>query len=103
MNTKILAMGDPAPDFVLPGDTGKAVRLSEFLGKRVILYFYPKDDTTGCTTQACGFRDHYPEILERNALNPTASSRRNIIFRSCCWSMRIIGLRKRTESGAAWA
>jgi peroxiredoxin Q/BCP len=68
MNTKILAMGDPAPDFVLPGDTGKAVRLSEFLGKRVILYFYPKDDTTGCTTQACGFRDHYPEILERNAV-----------------------------------
>jgi peroxiredoxin Q/BCP len=68
MNTKPLSIGDPAPDFVLPSDTGKAVRLSEFRGKRVILYFYPKDDTTGCTAQACGFRDHYPEILEQNAV-----------------------------------
>ena len=68
MNAKTLVLGDPAPDFVLPSDTGKAVRLSEFRGKRVILYFYPKDDTTGCTAQACGFRDHYPEILERNAV-----------------------------------
>jgi peroxiredoxin Q/BCP len=68
MNTKPLMIGVEAPDFVLPSDTGKAVRLSEFRGKRVILYFYPKDDTIGCTTQACGFRDHYPEILERNAV-----------------------------------
>jgi peroxiredoxin Q/BCP len=68
MNAKTLTIGDPAPDFVLPGDDGKALRLSEFRGKRVILYFYPKDDTTGCTTQACGFRDHYPRILERNAV-----------------------------------
>jgi peroxiredoxin Q/BCP len=68
MSTRHLAIGDPAPDFVLPSDNGKAVRLSELRGKRVILYFYPKDDTTGCTTQACGFRDHYPQILERNAI-----------------------------------
>jgi peroxiredoxin Q/BCP len=68
MNTKPLSIGDPAPDFVLPSDSGKAVTLSEFRGRRVILYFYPKDDTPGCTTQACGFRDHYPEITERNAV-----------------------------------
>jgi peroxiredoxin Q/BCP len=68
MNTKSLSIGDPAPDFVLPSDTGKAVRLSEFRGKRVILYFYPKDNTTGCTAQACGFRDHYPQIEEKNAV-----------------------------------
>ena len=68
MNAKSLSIGDPAPDFDLPGDTGKNVRLSNFRGKRVILYFYPKDDTAGCTTQACGFRDHYPQIEERNAV-----------------------------------
>jgi peroxiredoxin Q/BCP len=68
MNTNKLSIGDPAPDFVLPSDAGKAVRLSEFRGKRVILYFYPKDDTIGCTTQACGFRDRYPLIEERNAV-----------------------------------
>ena len=49
MKEKTPAIGDPAPDFVLPSDTGKAVRLSEFRGKRVILYFSPKDDTSGCT------------------------------------------------------
>jgi peroxiredoxin Q/BCP len=68
MHTTSLSIGDPAPDFVLPSDSGKAVSLSEFRGRRVILYFYPKDDTPGCTTQACGFRDHYPEITERNAV-----------------------------------
>jgi peroxiredoxin Q/BCP len=68
MSAKTVSIGDPAPDFVLPSDTGKAVRLSDYRGRRVILYFYPKDDTSGCTTQACGFRDRYPEIAERNAV-----------------------------------
>jgi peroxiredoxin Q/BCP len=61
-------VGDLAPDFELPADTGETIRLSALRGKRVILYFYPKDDTSGCTTQACGFRDAYPEISERNAV-----------------------------------
>jgi len=63
-----LNIGDMAPDFELPGDSGKTVKLSDFRGKRVILYFYPKDDTPGCTTQACGFRDAYPQIEERAAV-----------------------------------
>jgi peroxiredoxin Q/BCP len=63
-----LAVGDTAPDFELPSDTGETVKLSDFRGKRVVLYFYPKDDTTGCTTQACSFRDNYPQIEEKNAV-----------------------------------
>ena len=51
--------GIPAPDFSLPDDTGAMRRLSEFRGQPVVLYFYPKDDTPGCTTEACSFRDNY--------------------------------------------
>jgi thioredoxin-dependent peroxiredoxin len=50
--------GDPAPDFTLPDQHGDPVSLSGFRGKTVVLYFYPKADTPGCTTQACGVRDH---------------------------------------------
>lgn len=68
MTTTTLQIGDPAPDFTLPSDQGTTVHLSDFRGKRVVLYFYPKDDTSGCTTQACGFRDAYPQIEEKNAV-----------------------------------
>ena len=63
-----LKLGDPAPDFELPNDQGSKVKLSNYRGKRVVVYFYPKDDTPGCTTQACGFRDHYVEVQEKNAV-----------------------------------
>ncbi len=63
-----LQVGDAAPDFAVPSDTGETVKLSDFRGKRVVLYFYPKDDTPGCTTQSCGFRDHHIEIEEKNAV-----------------------------------
>ncbi|MDQ6775481.1 MAG: thioredoxin-dependent thiol peroxidase [Actinomycetota bacterium] len=53
--------GDQAPDFALPDQNGEPVTLSSFRGKPVVLYFYPKADTPGCTTQACGVRDHAPE------------------------------------------
>jgi len=63
-----LNVGDLAPDFALPDEHGNVVKLSNYRGKRVVVYFYPKDDTPGCTTQACSFRDAYPQIEERNAV-----------------------------------
>ncbi len=63
-----LKVGDLAPDFTLPDEHGNPVRLSDLRGRRVVLYFYPMDDTPGCTIQACGFRDAYPQITERNAV-----------------------------------
>lgn len=63
-----LKTGDPAPDFEAPTDSGDVIRLRDFLGKKVILYFYPKDDTSGCTTQACGFRDAFPRIEREGAV-----------------------------------
>ena len=60
--------GKQAPDFELTSDTGEQVRLSELRGKPVVLYFYPKDDTPGCTTQACAIRDSYDDFAERGAI-----------------------------------
>jgi thioredoxin-dependent peroxiredoxin len=60
--------GKPAPDFELPSDSGETVKLSELRGKPVVLYFYPKDDTPGCTTQACGIRDAYGEFEQAGAV-----------------------------------
>lgn len=58
MARRELAVGDPAPDFSLPSTEGRKISLKEFRGKKkVVLYFYPKDDTPGCTKEACGFRD----------------------------------------------
>ena len=59
--------GTAAPDFELTSDAGEPVRLSALRGRPVVLYFYPKDDTPGCTKQACGLRDVYGEIEERGA------------------------------------
>jgi thioredoxin-dependent peroxiredoxin len=61
----VIEEGKPAPDFELQSDTGETVRLSDFRGKQVVLYFYPKDDTPGCTTEACEFRDAYDVYRER--------------------------------------
>jgi peroxiredoxin Q/BCP len=68
MSEPKLSVGDLAPDFELPSDTGETVRLSQLRGRRIVVYFYPKDDTSGCTAQACGFRDRFPQIEERNAV-----------------------------------
>ena len=62
-----LQQGDKAPDFEALSDDNQKVRLSDFRGQRVILYFYPKDDTKGCTTQSCLFRDHYSDFEAKNA------------------------------------
>lgn len=67
MTSQPLQIGDMAPDFEATTDSGQ-IRLSDLRGQRIVLYFYPKDDTPGCTTQSCGFRDAYPEIIEQNAI-----------------------------------
>jgi len=63
-----LAIGDKAPDFTLPSSSGKSVKLGDLKGKNVVLYFYPKDDTPGCTKEACAFRDNLPKFGEMDAV-----------------------------------
>jgi peroxiredoxin Q/BCP len=63
----MVSEGTAAPDFELTSDAGETVRLSDLRGKPVVLYFYPKDDTPGCTKQACGVRDSYQAFRERGA------------------------------------
>jgi len=63
-----LKAGDPAPEFHAETDQGETVSLKDYRGKRVVLYFYPKDNTSGCTKQACGFRDAYPQIEDSKAV-----------------------------------
>jgi peroxiredoxin Q/BCP len=64
----MLEPGDRAPDFELETYDGKSMKLSDLQGSRVVLYFYPKDDTSGCTKEACGFRDNLPALKELGAI-----------------------------------
>ena len=64
----MLSIGDLAPDFTLSDADGNPVSLSDFKGQKVVLYFYPKDDTPGCTKEACGFRDAQDDYMEANAV-----------------------------------
>ncbi len=64
----MLEVGIKAPDFELPDQNGDMHKLSEYLGKKVILYFYPKDNTPGCTKQACGFSELFPQFNEKGAI-----------------------------------
>lgn len=74
MNAVELKPGDPAPDFTATalggayGTEGKRVSLADFAGQTLVLYFYPKDDTPGCTVQACGLRDRWPDFRDRDAV-----------------------------------
>jgi peroxiredoxin Q/BCP len=63
-----LKPGDKAPDFTMPSDGNGTISLSKSRGKKVILYFYPKDDTSGCTAEACGFRDNLPKFGNTDAV-----------------------------------
>jgi peroxiredoxin Q/BCP len=64
----MIEKGDVAPDFELPDQSGQPVKLSDFRGRSVVVYFYPKADTPGCTTQACGVRDHRADYEEADAV-----------------------------------
>jgi len=64
----IIAKGSQAPDFALADETNTLQRLSDFKGRPVVLYFYPKDDTPGCTTEACNFRDDYSAYVDANVI-----------------------------------
>ena len=64
----MLEVGKKAPEFELQDQNGNLHKLSDYLGKKVVLYFYPKDNTAGCTKQACGFTELYPQFIEKNAV-----------------------------------
>lgn len=64
----MIELGQQAPDFELPDQDGRAIKLSDFRGQPVVVYFYPKADTPGCTTQACGVRDHVSDYSEAGAV-----------------------------------
>ena len=64
----MLEIGIKAPEFMLPDQNGEVHSLLDYLGKKVILYFYPKDNTAGCTKQACGFAERYPQFREKDAI-----------------------------------
>jgi peroxiredoxin Q/BCP len=64
----MLTIGTAAPDFTLPADDGRDISLKSLRGTPVVLYFYPKDDTSGCTTQACGFRDRWADVKQTGAM-----------------------------------
>jgi peroxiredoxin Q/BCP len=65
MKNAVLKEGDKAPEFTAKDQNGKSVSLADFLGKNLILYFYPKDDTPGCTAEACDFRDNYQSLAQQ--------------------------------------
>jgi len=67
-NNIMLKIGDKAPDFKLPADSGKEISLNDLRGKKVILYFYPKDMTSGCTKEACDFRDSIKKFEKKNTV-----------------------------------
>lgn len=63
MSEKVLNIGDRAPEFAVLNQNGQEIKLADYRGKKVLLYFYPKDNTPGCTAEACSFRDNYQELI----------------------------------------
>ena len=87
----MLEVGTKAPDFTLPDQNGVMHSLQEYAGRKLILYFYPKDNTAGCTKQACGFSELYPQFTEKGAevvgvsKDSVASHKRFEEIRRRCW------------------
>ena len=89
----MLEAGKKAPDFELPDQDGVMHKLSDYAGKKVILYFYPKDNTAGCTKQACGFSERYPQFTEKGAvirnvksLKPMMSGKKRKTMEKYLWA-----------------
>ena len=92
----MLTVGTKAPNFTLPDKDGNMVSLSDFAGKKVVLYFYPKDNTPGCTKQACGYRDEYGEfakVIDSKFTCECISCYPDITDTSCCckWKFMLSG------------
>ena len=99
----MLEVGIKAPDFELPDQNGELHRLSDYRGHKVILYFYPKDNTSGCTKQACGFGERYPQIREKGAVvlgvskdSVASQSSNNRVFKFLNLPIRIDLVRSRS-------
>ena len=104
----MVEVGTEAPDFTLPDQSGIATTLSALRGSPVVLYFYPKDDTPGCTKEACTFRDDFSNYQARGARSSasarihrarTPGSSRSSTCRSHCWQTRSIGSARPMASG----
>ena len=100
----MLEIGDKAPDFSVQDQTGKTVTLQQFRGKKVILWFYPKADTPGCTAEACGFRDRFPKFETKGAVtlgvsfdtvaeNKAFSEKFGLTFPLLCDTERDLGMK----------
>ena len=81
----MLEVGTKAPDFELPDQNEEMHKLSDYAGKKVILYFYPKDNTAGCTKQACGFSERYPQFTDGLAFTLLADPERKVIEAYDVW------------------
>jgi peroxiredoxin Q/BCP len=101
--TKLLSRGTPAPDFTVAAHDGKRISLGDLRGKHVVLWFYPKADTLGCTIEACGFRDHSSRFREKNTEvlgvsfdtvdeNRAFAEKFGLPFRLLCDTTRELGL-----------
>ena len=82
-----LRIGDKAPDFTVNDQDGKPVKLSALKGKKVVLYFYPKDMTPGCTVEACSFRDAHEEIVKRRAVLLGLSMDLHVLSQRCSYHL----------------
>lgn len=104
-----IEIGQKAPDLELKGDHGETVKLSDYKGKYIVLYFYPKDMTPGCTTEACDFRDSHESFAELDAViigvspdngKNTENLKRSITFHFCFLLMTSISWRKHLMCGS---